>query len=614
MYGNFGKFLKIDLNDKTFSEFNVPQEYYEKYLGGKGLGARLLWDFLPSTHKIDPLSEDNVLLFLTGPLVGLNVMGSARYVVMTKSPLSKFITEAYGGGFFPYALKATGYDGLIITGKSDAPVFLEIINNEIKLKDASDYWGKGVFAVHDDLVSKYPHKIRTAIIGQAGENLVRYAAIINDRDRAAARGGPGAVMGSKLLKAIVVAGSSKPKIKNEVLFNEINKKYRNGLVHDVKIRDKFGLYGTSGGIPTLNKMGILPTKNFSEGQFADFSSISGQYMKESGLLVGRDTCSSCVTFCKRKIEGEYNGNKLEKDGSSLEYETLAAFGSMILNHDIKFSGWANQLCNDYGLDTISTGGSIAFAMEASEKGLLQKINYDLKWGKKDAEHAIHKIALKEGIGSFLGEGVMRMSEIIGGSEFSMHVKGMEIAYHEPRGKVGLGLSYAVSPRGGSHMEGYHDTITMMDNANPKLGAVKGLDRFNIEGKSDLVFNFENVRSFTNSLIICAFDVVSIGKNQNLDYLCELTSAATGYEINFDRMLEIGSNVYNMLRAVAVREGCIGDDDNLPDRFKYEALHFDNGIESKISENDLNIMLSEYYELRNWSPDGTISPEILSSLL
>ena len=611
MYGNYGKLLLVDLTLQKLSDYSVPPNYAKKYLGGKGLAARILWDMNP--QRVGAFSPENTVIIMTGPLVGHNVMGSGRYLVMTKSPLSKYVAEAYGGGFFPYALKGTGYDGVIIKGKSKIPVFLEMINGAIKLQDASDYWGKGVFEVHDSLEKAYGKKAKTMLIGPAGENLVRFAAIINDKERSAARGGVGAVLGSKLFKGIIARGSEKADLYNKQEFRSINKSFRDGLMNDMKIKDRFGVYGTTTGVTGNHKFGNLPTKNFSKGTYVDHKLIDGIYMEESGLLVGRDTCSACLTYCKRVIEGEHMGEKLTKDGSSLEYETLAAFGSMLLNKEIKLAALANQYCNDYGLDTISTGGAISFAMEASERGIGTKLG-NLEWGnEKHILTAINKIAAREDYGNELAEGVMRMAEKIGGEKFAVHAKGLEIAYHEPRGKKGLGLSYAVSPRGGSHMEGFHDTMFMQANANPELGAVEGLSRFSVDNKAKLVINFENARSFTNSLIICAFDVATTGKYQNLGYLSELTGAAVGTDLDIPEMLVYGDRIYNMVRMLAIRDGCTRSDDDLPDRFKYETLHYGEDGDHAITDEEFTHMLKEYYEMRGWDENGIPSKQRLEEL-
>lgn len=610
--GNFGKLLEINLSDKKISDYKIPENYLNQFIGGKGLGARLLWDFLPK--GTDPYSPENPLLMLTGPLVGQTVMGSARYVVMCKSPLSKYVTEAYGGGYFPYALKGSGYDGLIFKGKSNEPVYLNLVDGNIELNDASQIWDKGVFDTDDYFREKFGKNVRTALIGQAGVNKVRFSAIITDRNRAAARGGPGAVMGSKMLKGVVARGNTKANLADEDKFKEINQIHRSNLLKDLKIRENFGTYGTSSAPEYMSKNGILPTRNFKIGTFEHNKLISGPYMEEIGLLVGRDTCAACTTFCKRKINGDYKGHKLTEDGSSLEYETLAGFGSMVLNKNIKLNGYANQLCNDFGLDTISTGGVIAFTMEAAENNLTNSIGVNLEWSNEDQIIAsIEKIAHREGYGNELAEGVMRLSEKIGGKEFAMHCKGLEIAYHEPRGKIGLGLSYAVSPRGGSHMEGFHDTAIMRDNAAPQLGATVAMSRFDHINKAPIVINFENATSFTNNLILCAFDVQKTGSNENLNYLRQLTEAATGNEISYQDMLEIGSRSYNMLRMVAIREGLSKIDDDLPDRFKFESLHFEDNIENSISPEKLDYMLNQYYENRNWDESGMPTNSLISEL-
>ncbi|MCY3412871.1 MAG: aldehyde ferredoxin oxidoreductase family protein [Candidatus Heimdallarchaeota archaeon] len=623
MKGNFGRVLDVNLSEHKVSDYPIPEEYYRKYIGGKGLGARLLWDLLPKEGNTNPFGEENVMVLMVGPLSGRPVMGSSRYVAMTKSPLSKFVTESYGGGFFPHTLKQTGYDGIIIRGISAKPVYLAMIDGKTELQDASGLWGKTVFEAHHALEEKHGEKVRTALIGPAGERKVRFAAIINDMNRAAARGGPGAVLGSKLFKGIVVRGNQKAELADEVRFNELAKTYRKKLMDKqpdgLDYRNTFGVYGTSGGIPSLHKMNILPTKNFKYAQFEHFDKISGQYMEESGLLVGRETCATCGTFCKRKIEGEHLGITLTHEGSSLEYENLASFGSMILNKEIKLAGVASQLCNEYGLDTISCGNSIAFVMEATEMGMAGPLGIELEWGNEEQVlEAIRKIAYREDWGNELAEGTWRMSMKIGGEAFAMHAKGMEFGYHEPRGKVGLGLSYATSPRGGTHMEGMHDTGIARENAAPKLGITKFMERTDHVDKAAVTAIFEDTTSFTNSLIVCAFDVVKSGeKFYNLDDLSQLLEAATGFAIGHNTMLEIGARTYNIWRMVAVREGLTAEDDDLPDRFKLEPLVYadkdGNEIENAITQDKLDYMLRDYYQSRGWDETGKPNDETIKSL-
>jgi aldehyde:ferredoxin oxidoreductase len=606
IFGNFGKLLDVDLTSGQLTDYSIPESYMRNFIGGKGLAARILWDLLPSEGRTDPLGPENVLISMVGPLVGLNVFGSSRNVVMTKSPLSKYIAECYGGGHFPTALKRTGYDGLIFRGKSPSPVFLEMVDNNLSLNDATPYWGKGIFEVHDTLVKKYGKSARIALIGPAGENLVRYAAIINDKNRATARGGVGAVMGSKNLKGVVAKGNQIPLVANEEIFKEERKKYRDYYMDELHIDETFGKYGTAGGLGWLNNNGTLPTRNWKYGQYEGHKTLSGSYMEESGLLVGRDSCTACTTACKRKIKGEFMGYELTSDGSSIEYESVAAFGTMLLNSELKLVGLATQLCNDFGLDTISTGASIAYTMEATEKGLNTPLNVAIEWGNhKQIIDAIKKIAIREGYGNNLAEGVMRMAKKINGEDFAVHAKGLEVGYHDPRGLVGKGLGYAVSSRGGSHMEGFYDTSIQGENANPDLGAIKPISRFEAEGKPPIVANYHNATSFHNCLIICFF-VTSTKR------LMSILDSVLGTTTDVPKMLEIGARAYNMERMLAVREGCTAVDDDLPHRFKHEALKFEDR-ENTISPKILKKMIQEYYEVRKWDNSGKPTSELITEL-
>ncbi|MHA2243601.1 MAG: aldehyde ferredoxin oxidoreductase family protein [Candidatus Hodarchaeales archaeon] len=606
IFGNFGKLLDVDLTSGQLTDYSIPESYLQDFIGGKGLAARILWDLLPSDGKTDPLGSKNVLIFMVGPLVGLNVFGSSRNVVMTKSPLSKYVAESYGGGFFPTALKRTGYDGLIFRGKSSSPVYLEMVDDNISLNDATSYWGKGIFDVHDSLVAKHGKAVRTALIGPAGENKVRYAAIINDKNRAAARGGVGAVMGSKNLKGIVAKGNHTPLVANEEIFKKERKNYRDFFMDEIHIDESFGKYGTAGGLSWLNNNGTLPTRNWKYGQYEGHKTLSGKYMEESGLLIGRDSCTACATACKRKIKGEFMGHELTPDGSSIEYENVAAFGTMLLNSEVKLTGLATQLCNDFGLDTISTGASIAYVMEATEKELNAPLEVALEWGNHDQIiDAIKKIAMREGYGDNIAEGVMRMAEKINGDEFAVHVKGLELGYHDPRGLVGKGLGYAVSPRGGSHLEGFYDTTIEAENANPDFGAIKSLSRFEAKGKPPIVANYHNETSFNNCLIICFF-VTSTRR------LLPILEAVLGTTIDIPKMLEIGARAYNMERMIAVREGCSSVDDDLPYRLKHESLKFEDR-ENVIGPKILKTMIQEYYQVRNWDSTGKPTDKLITDL-
>ncbi len=601
--GLFGRLLDVNLSTGRLGEHPIPEKWQCLYLGGKGLAARLILREHNSKH---PLSPPNILVYMTGPLVGQNVGGSGRHVVVTHSPLTNFFGEAYCGGFFGTELKRTGYDGLIIRGKADEPSYLTIIDGSPELLDASDLWGKTSGDTEDWLKERHGKDVRVSCIGPAGENQVHIAAIMNDKNRASARCGVGAVMGFKNLKAIAAKGDLSPSVHDKKAFEEARREYTKTLVDEGM--KSFGKYGTAGGIESLSHMGILPTKNFQMGSYEGVSKISGETMYEN-LLVDRDTCTACPVRCKRVVEGKVNGKKIVSEYGGPEYETIAAFGSLLMNDDLEWISYANMLCNAYGLDTISTGNVIAFAMEASERGLIKE---EIAWGDcRKACELIEKIAYRKGLGDILSKGVKHASEWVGGQAYAVHVKGLEVAMHEPRGKKGLGLSYAVSPRGGSHLEGFHDTM-IRKNPAPELGVKEPMDRFSFDGKAAVVKRFEDARSFINSLILCVFDVDEMGDSSNLPLIRRMTSAVTGLEIDRDEMLRIGERAFNLARLFSVRMGATRADDDLPPRFKELPLQFKEKSQA-VSSDELEGAIAEYYKERRWNNEGRPTKELLESL-
>jgi len=601
--GLFGFLLDVDLTKKSLDEYKIPGPYARKYLGGKGIASRILLDEFKGG---DALSHENVLIYMTGPLADMNVPGSGRHVVVTKSPLTGFYGEAYSGGFFGAELKMTGYDGMILRGRADEPVYLSILDGHAELHSAKDLWGKTTGDTEDRLKAKHG-KVKVSSIGPAGENLVLFAAIINDKNRANGRCGVGAVMGSKNLKAIAVRGNKKSKPEDEKKFSEARKEFAKSLTEPEAMRT-FAKYGTSDGIESLNEKGILPTKNFKRGDFEGWMNITGEKLHDT-ILADRDTCTACPVKCKRVVSGEFEGQKIEPGYGGPEYETVAAFGSLLLMDDLSFVSLANMKCNAYGLDTISTGNTIAFAIEAAEKGLLG--DPSLRWRAPSVLNLIDDIANKEGTGKLLAEGVKRLSERIGGKEFAMHVKGLEMPMHEPRGKKALGISYATSPRGASHLEGLHDTM-IEKRTSPELGITEPMNRLDIEGKAFAAKQFEDARAFTNSLILCVFTVTLTGRHYNLNLVRDILNAATGSDIDAEEMLRIGERIYNLGRVFAVEQDLSRIDDDLPPRFKNEALQYGDRME-KISEEDLSKMIKEYYELRGWDENGRPTKERLEEL-
>ena len=604
--GMFGKILNVNLSSERITTIEVEENVLDKLIGGKALGLYFLLKM--ARHPLDDgFAPENPLIIMSGPLSGGNVVGASRAVAISRSPLADYLCESYAGGYFPHHFHRTGWDGVIITGQASEPMYLYMEPGHAELFPASDLWGLSTSRTTDRLIAKHPGS-KVACIGPAGENKVRFASLMVDKTRAFGRGGSGAICGSKNLKAIVVKAGDPPPLADPETFKHKRKELSDLFVKKAKTPERFGKLGTTGGVIPLSKMGILPTKNFKMGSWEKASSISGEKMAET-VLVGRETCSACPIRCKREVETEFNGSKVEKEHGGPEYETLASFGSSCLNDNLSAICLANQLCNELGLDTISTGNVIAHLMEATERKIV-RLEEGATWG--DARRIIELLVLiaqREGIGDLLAEGVKRLSKKLGTEDFAIHVKGLEVAMHEPRGKKGLGLSYAVSPRGGSHMEGLHDTMVMRPNPSPELLGpdFPGMSRFSIENKAPIVVTFENARSFSNSLIICAFTSITTGSNYNLGLFRDLLNAATGLSIDAREMLRVGERSWQLARHFAILHGLEPKDDDLPRRFKEESLSFEEGPQV-VGENELQQMLKEYYRIRGWDDLGRPTEE------
>ncbi|MFB6290288.1 MAG: aldehyde ferredoxin oxidoreductase family protein, partial [Candidatus Bipolaricaulia bacterium] len=603
MEGYFGRYLDISLTEEKTDEFSIPEAWYEKFLGGRGIGARILFEEMDS--GVDPLGSENVMVFATGPLQGLNIAGAGRHVVMAKSPKTNSVNGSYVGGFLGQELGKSGYDGIIIRGAASTPKYLVIKDGEVDLKGADDLWGLET-AEFEDQVQKREGDVRVASIGQAGENLINYSCIIFDRNRAAGRPGFGAVMGSKKLKGIAVEGSRKKEVADPEGLKSIKAEFSRALAEHKA--DSLGKYGTARGVESLNESGILPTKNFQKGEFDGAEEISGETMAET-ILKKRDTCSACPVRCKRVVETEFNGEEVRPEYGGPEYETIAALGSLCLNSDLDSIALANQKCNQYGLDTISTGDTIAFAMEASEKGL---VDWDINWGDPETVvELVDTIANREGVGKELAKGISALKEELG-AEFAVEVKGQEVPMHEPRGKKGLGISYATTPRGANHMEGVHDTVLEEKPLAPELGVTEPMDRFSYNGKPRAVKVFEDLRSFNNSLVMCAFTTDMVGENYSFDVVRGMVKAVTGRELSPQVMLDLGERNYLLLRILASREGYTSEDDRLPGRLKTPLSSGATEGEG-IPEDKFNEMLAEYYELRGYGEEGMPTREKLEEL-
>ena len=617
MLGFIGRLARVDLSKGKVREEEIEEEVFRKFLGGRGLAAKILLEELDP--NVDPLSPENKLIFATGPLTGTAYPGSGKHIVAAKSPLTSLWGESASGGYWGPELKFAGYDALIVEGRASSPVYLWIHDREVEVRDGSHLWGMTVVEATKKIRRETDEHARVACIGPAGEMLVRYACIINDMNHASGRTGLGAVMGSKNLKAVAVYGSRRR------LETAKPNEFKNLLVEAHKILKESSTaqslfnYGTSGGVPSLNELGILPTKNFQTGVFEGSERISGQAMAET-ILVGRTTCMGCPIQCVRavRVEGGRFGGVTEETGGP-QYETVAAFGSLLLNDNLESIAYAHYLCNQYGIDTISTGVAIAFAMECYEKEVLRKEDtggLELRWGDPETIlKLIEIIVRREGLGDVLAEGVKRAAERIGkGAErYAMHVKGQELPMHEPRGKKALALAYAISNRGACHLTSSHDT-SFSGKGIPELGIEGGLDRFAVNGKGRFVKRTEDLMGFCNSAVICRFTTAVLNPAENIPIkmIAKFLEAATGWNVGPRDLQIMGERAVNLTRIFNVRLGVTRKDDVIPSRFA-EEMPEGASKGQKVTPEDLDLMLDEYYEERGWTRNGIPTKERLEAL-
>lgn len=591
MKGLFNKIFAVNLNDRTHQIIEIADEIYENYLGGRGLGVKLFTDRVSPT--VEPLSPDNKLVFTIGPVTGTSVSTSGRMSLVTKSPLTGTIFYSNTGGIFGFSMKRCGIDGIIIEGKSETPCYIVIDGDKgLEIKDANELWGLNTEETYDKLKEIEGEKVRTLEIGPAGENQVRLASIMNDASRAFGRGGVGAVMGSKKLKAIaVINGKQKTLVDNP----ELLKNYAKSALDKIKAlpvtRSALPLFGTAGVLHVTNSLGMLPIRNFKYGQHEKAPLIGGEAIRKE-ILVKTEACYGCTIRCGRLTEA---GNM---KGKGPEYETVWSLGANCEIFDLIKITQANYHCNMLGLDTISMGVTISCAMELQDKGLFP---YDeVKFGNEDIlSELVIKTARKEGIGAELAEGSKRLAEKYGDAETAIQVKGMELPAYDPRGAMGHALGYATSNRGGCHLTGYMAAMEIFN-------APKKIPRFTLGGKADLLVLKQNQSAVEDSLVNCKFSGYALG----FDYQARFVSAITGLDFNVTRLLEIGERIYNLERVFNIGAGFSNDDDKLPERF--ETVPFKEGL-SKDRVVPINEMLSAYYNVRGWDENGVPKKEKLEEL-
>jgi aldehyde:ferredoxin oxidoreductase len=584
MHGFYGRILQVNLNDRSFAVEEIAEEVYINLLGGKGLGSFLL--FRDNPPGIDPLASGNRLIFATGPLTGNPVWGGCRYGVFTKSPQTGIYTESYSGGKVPEAIDAAGFDAIMIRGCSPQPAVLSIHPDGVAFHDAGDLWGMDSYRAEEAVrerfgLSKPEYRRRGAVvIGPAGERLVRFAVIENDRWRSAGRTGVGAVMGSKRLKGILFQGDRRRRLYDEDAVRAFSKQMGESSREGASAR-AYRSMGTPMMVKILNRAGAFPTRYWTAGTFDRWEKIDADAL-HTRCQVKPTACLKCFMACGRLstvLEGRHQGLTIEGP----EYETIYAFGGLCLIDSIEEIAYLNDLCDRLGLDTITAGNLCAFAMEASERGRLED---PIRYGDAAAAAALlEKIAAREGVGALLAEGIRTAAQAWGLEEIAVHVKGLEPAGYDPRVLKGMGLGYATSDRGACHLRSTF--------YKPELSGIIPPEQ--IEGKAELFIDFESRLTILDTLILCRFYRDLYGWEQ----LTAIIRAATGLDTSRENLAAMAGRIATLVRRFNLREGMRSDEDRLPPALHRRPLPSGHTL----TEQELGMMVREYYRLHGWSEQG-----------
>jgi len=606
MHGWCGKILRVDLSSGKITAETLDPKVARNYIGARGFGIYFLRKEVEP--GCDPLSPGNKLIMAAGPLTGTAAPTGARYVVTTKSPLTGSITCSNSGGYFPAELKKSGWDAIIIEGAAAEPIYLWINGDHAVLRCAKHLWGLTTHAADDALRAETQAKAKTAVIGPAGEKRVLFAAIMNDRDRAAGRAGVGAVMGAKNLKAVVVHGEGEVSLADPSAFKAANSKYRDAF--KAKTQDNppaLRTHGTAITVVGTQSHGVFPTRNFQQGTFEGWESIYGETLTKK-YLVRAKPCFSCPIACGRVTripEGPFQG-----EGEGPEYETVYSLGSDCGVDDLSALTQANYVCNELGLDTISMGSTIACAMELFEKGYLTETEsgMPIRWGDGHALVALTRMTgMRQGFGNLLAEGSLRLATRYGHPELAMVSKGLDFAGYDPRGEQGMGLAYATSPIGASHMRGDPAYFEL-------LGVPVAADPHTWEDKPPLVAKWQDVFCVIDAAGLCVFFSVRYLVEQNLMVkplgITELLNAATGAGYTPEEVERIGERIFNAERLFLLAAGFTRQDDTLPPRITREPMPA-GPAKGRVCQ--LEEMLGPYYRLRGWSVEGVPSEAKLKEL-
>ena len=583
MKGYHGKLLEVDLTNKTTQDLPLSEDFCKHYIGGATMAAALVYDRVnPDT---DPFAPENPMVMATGPFTGTPIPMVSRYAVGGISPLTGFWGESTSGGVFPFRLKGSGWDGIIITGKADTPVFLYLKEGQAEIKDASAIWGKDSYetqkAIKDQLSGE---KVSVACVGPAGEKLIKFACIMNDKGRAAGRCGMGALMGSKNLKAVAAAGNQRPEVADSAKLGELAKqavKDINGNLVSVAFRE----YGTLMYMDMGMILGDTPAKYFTKSVFP-VGAVTGQALRQN-YSVANYACRGCPIGCGRDLKEFKPG--LDVDGP--EYETTVAFGPLCMNTDFGSIIEANHLCNVHGIDTISAGVSVAYAIYLYERGVLTKdqVGFKLKWGDGTCIlKLVEMIVNQEGIGELLSKGTLAMTRELGHDEGeAAQIKGLEMPMHDGRAFHGLAVSYATGPRGACHLKGDYYNIDL-GNMVPEYMILPS-DRLVSAGKGEPAAKYQSFRDLFDALTLCKLAPLQAPQ------LCDMLKALTGWEFSPEDLLAAGDRSVTIKRAVSNKFGLTREHDTVP-KICLKAL--DEGTTAGVKP-DLEVMLKEYYQYRGW---------------
>jgi aldehyde:ferredoxin oxidoreductase len=565
--GYWGRILRVNLSTREISVDEHDEKFYRTYLGGKGIVAHYLLKEVPPS--CDPLGPDNLLVLAASVLTGTAIPGTARNSVGAKSPLTGGYGEGEGGGHWGVRLRWAGYDGVVVTGQSDKPVYLWINNDTAELRDASKLWGLEAYETQESIRREVgDNKATAAMIGPGGERLIRFACIALGSHNFIGRSGLGAVMGAKRLKAVAVNGTMRPEVAHKEGITKIARWLRDNYEAPLGTMTEMG---TARGVALFNAAGGFPTRNFREGSFEDSEMISGRYMTDN-ILVDRSSCYACPVHCKRVVEVEEEDMKVSRRYSGPEYESIGALGSNCGVGDIKAVAKANEICNANTVDVISAGVMISGAIECAEKGLLPANltkNLDLRFGSAQGMlDLLNQIVNREGLGDILAEGPREIADKLGkeAASYFFHVKGQPLPLHEPRWKTGMGIGFALAATGAEHMTNIHDNMYASEEA-PSFAAAQNMGILDPVETSELSPNKARMwiymmlnRSISNNVGVCAFMPYS------LDHLINQIKSVTGWNISGWELMKVSERSINLAQAFNAREGFTSEDDILQDRF------------------------------------------------